>query len=130
MNEESYPAFEVEDPRLAEGLRSLPLAETPPRFTVEVMQKISRASRPRFRLTWLDFSLTAFFALMGLLVVVVSRSLPPYFDVYLRQEALYWLQRLQLDPALGRALLAGALMALGGVLTAAGLTYHLISRRL
>lgn len=97
-----------------EALFSLPLAETPPRFTASVMQQVRAASLPVFRLTWIDLVLFAFVAVMILAVILIGGSLPPYFDLYLRQEIAYWTQRAWLDPRLAWLALSAAGLILAG----------------
>lgn len=109
---------EQTDRVVEEALHSLPLAETPPHFAASVMRQVRAASLPVFRLIWIDLVLFAFVAVMLLVVILIGGSLPPYFDLYIRQEIAYWTQRVWLDPRLAWLALSAAGLILAG--TAAG----------
>lgn len=80
----------------------------------------------RFRLTWLDVSLSAFVAVMLLLIVLLGSALPLELVLYLRQELLYWNMRVQLEPLTPLLVLgASALMVGGSLLLAAMLVRYL-----
>ena len=101
---------------------------TPPAdLARNVMTQVrSTPQMPRFRLTWLDVSLSAFVAVMLLLIVLLGSALPPELVLYLRQELLYWNMRVQLDPLTPLLVLgASALMVGGSLLLAAMLVRYL-----
>jgi hypothetical protein len=65
-----------------DGLRSFPLQAAPPGLAPGVMAALrlpeqARAARPVFRLSWIDFALSGFAALMLALVLFLSGWLTP-----------------------------------------------------
>ncbi|MEJ2707922.1 MAG: hypothetical protein P8074_09960 [Anaerolineales bacterium] len=104
---------------------------TPPAdLARNVMTQVrSTPQMPGFRLTWLDGSLSAFVALMLLLIVLLGSALPPELVLYLRQELLYWSMRIQLDPLTPLLVLgASALLVAGSLLLVAMLVRYLLRR--
>lgn len=66
----------LDDP-IEDALRSYPLAETPLDFSKKVMQQITSPPALRFRLTWMDYALGLFLALLPAVGFFVWISLPP-----------------------------------------------------
>lgn len=67
------------DDMIEDALRTYPLADASPGFSKGVMRRISSktsAPAPRFRLTWLDYALGFFLALLPLVGFVIWASLP------------------------------------------------------
>src|SRR5258707_15265790 len=65
-----------------EALRSFPLRPAPPDLAPAVLAELrspqyARAARPVFRLSWIDFALSGFAALMLALVLLLSGWLTP-----------------------------------------------------
>jgi hypothetical protein len=91
---------------------------TPPAgLARNVMTQVrSTPQMPRFRLTWLDVCLSAFVAVMLLLVVLLGSALPPELMLYLRQEFLYWSMRVRLDPLTPLLVLGASALLVGGSL--------------
>src|SRR6266851_2369296 len=68
-----------------EALRSFPLQPAPPGLAPAVLAELrsperARAARPVFRLSWMDFALSGFAALMLALVLLMSGWLTPAAD--------------------------------------------------
>lgn len=86
----------MDDPRLDEALDSMPLALLPKGFSRRVLTKIERP-QVRFRLTFLDLSLPAFFTLFATIIVgafvwiytTMDPLWPPRFILLLQ---LTWLE--------------------------------------
>jgi hypothetical protein len=91
---------------------------TPPAdLARNVMTQVrSTPQMPRFRLTWLDVCLSAFVAVMLLLIVLLGSALPPELMLYLRQEFLYWSMRVRLDPLTPLLVLGASALLVGGSL--------------
>ena len=69
------------DDLIEDALRTYPLADTPPRFSKEVMQRVgltATVSPPalRFRLTWMDYALGFFLTLLPAVGFVIWACLP------------------------------------------------------
>jgi hypothetical protein len=68
---------------VVEALRTYPLDEVPAALQANVMSRVRAAARDKvlavhFRLTWMDFALSLFFAAMlGVVVLVGAMLLPP-----------------------------------------------------
>lgn len=87
------------DAIVEDALRSLPLEPAPPGLKANVMENIHDLPvRLRFRLHFIDYALALFAALMAGGVLLMSRWLPPQFELYLRLEALYWMQSIAYEP--------------------------------
>jgi len=53
------------DELIEEALRSYPLAEVPPNFSIQIMRQIRKTQpAPKFRLTWMDYALGLFLCLL------------------------------------------------------------------
>lgn len=94
------------------------MQDTPPGFTAAVLARIQPQPAPapvlpRFRLTWLDLALSLFAAGMIGLAWLLTATLPPVLTAQLRNQALYWLQSVRIEPWQPIVLLGGSL--LGGV---------------
>jgi hypothetical protein len=107
-----------------DALRSFPLRPAPPELAPGIMAALrlpeqARGARPVFRLSWIDFALSGFAALMLALVLLLSGWLTP---------AAARVQALAGGP-LGQAnaqvwlLALGGLAATGGLLLVAGLVF-------
>ena len=113
MDELNDREWRMEDEALAsvEGaLRSLPLAEPPPGLFTAVMAQVDPTPAielPVFRLNWMDFALSLFFAGMIGLAMLLSGWLPVEFRMTFAYQ-MRWMQMLHLDWVLWAALGAGA----------------------
>src|SRR5258706_15950152 len=99
-----------------DALRSFPLQPVPPGLAPGVMLAVrlpgqARAVRPVFRLSWIDFALSGFTALMLALVLLLSGWLTP---------VAAQLQALAAGPAFQSGVLVWGL-ALGGLAVTCGL---------
>jgi hypothetical protein len=87
----------VYDAVIEDALRSAPLEAPPPLLYAAVMQRVRLAPQPapppRFRIAWLDLALSAFFASMLLAAWFALRLIPPVWISYLRNQALWSLQK-------------------------------------
>ena len=106
-----------------EALYSLPMQPPPPMLFTNVMAQV-RAQSPKpvelpvFRLSWMDFALSLFFAGMIGVVMLVSICLPPVVRMNLDWQ-LRWFQVMEFDWALAAGLaLAAAACCLAAVLFA------------
>jgi hypothetical protein len=107
-----------------DALRRMPAAPAPVGLSAAVMAHIQRESapvaaleRPRFRLSWLEIALSLFAAGMISLAWLLTATLPPALTAQLRNQGLYWLQSMHIDPwfplfVIGAALLGGVGAAL------------------
>jgi len=121
------------DAAIVEAVRTYPLDEAPAALRAGVMSRLKAgriqagrlgASMPRFRLTWVDFALSLFFAAMLGAVMLVGVMLPPPLAAYLRLQMRYWFQMLTLQPVLPLVLAAVSLASAGAaVLLAARLAW-------
>ena len=107
-----------------DALRSFPLQPAPPRLASAVLAQLrspeyARAARPVFRLSWMDFALSGFAALMLALVLLLSGWLTPAAD---RMQAMAAGPLLQGDGLVWALALAG-LTVTGGLLLAAGVLF-------
>lgn len=92
------------DRQIEDALRSLPLAEAPDDLYQAVMQQIQERDpivRPVFHLSWVDFALSAFFAGMIGLIMLLTGWIPrqiwfPHLSMSLRIQ-LRWFQALHVD---------------------------------
>lgn len=99
------------DRQVEDALHSLPLAEPPAALFASVMTKIQEQDpfvRPVFRLSWVDFALSAFFAGMIGLAMLLTGWIPrqvwyPQLSMTLRLQ-LRWFQAFHLDGVLWAAL--------------------------
>ena len=106
------------------ALRSFPLEPAPDGLARGVMAALrlpgqARAARPVFRLSWIDFALSGFAALMLALVLLLSGWLTP---AAARMQALATGPAFQPD-MLVWLLALGGLVATGGLLLVAGLVF-------
>jgi hypothetical protein len=103
----------MNDQQLEEALQTWPLAEVPPDFTRGVMARIQPRRLPaqalKFRLTWMDFALGAFFSLLPPLVWLALRLLPAKAILYIKYQWLL-LQSPAYAPWMFLALGAGGLL--------------------
>lgn len=102
------------DTRIEDALRSLPLAEPPAGLFLSVMAQVKTrqvVEKPVFRLNWLDFALSLFFASMIGLAMLIGGLLPPQVRINLIWQ-FHWLQAMHFDwifwSALGLSLVACA----------------------
>lgn len=102
------------DARIEDALRSLPLAEPPAGLFLSVMAQVKTrqaVEKPVFRLNWLDFALSLFFASMLGLAMLIGGLLPLQVRINLVWQ-FHWLQAMHFDwifwPALGLSLAACA----------------------
>jgi hypothetical protein len=105
-----------------DALRSFPLQPAPPSLAPGVMAALrlpeqARAARPVFRLSWIDFALSGFAALMLALVLLLSGWLTP---TAARLQALAAGPVFQSDRLVWVLALAG-LVVTSGLLLVAGL---------
>ncbi len=65
------------DDLIEDALRTYPLADLPPGFSKKIMRQVNEThALPRFRLTWLDYALGFFLALLPVVGFVIWASLP------------------------------------------------------
>ena len=107
-----------------EALRSFPQQPAPPSLAPAVMLAVrlpgqARAVRPVFRLSWIDFALSGFTALMLALVLLLSGWLTP---VAAQLQVLAAGPAFQSD-ALVWILALGGLVVMGGLLLVGGLVF-------
>lgn len=102
------------DARIEDALQSLPVDEPPAGLFLSVMVQIKArqgVEKPVFKLNWLDFALSLFFASMLGLAMLVGGLLPPQVRINLVWQ-FHWLQATHFDwifwPALGLSLAACA----------------------
>jgi hypothetical protein len=98
-----------------DALRSFPMRPTPPGLAPDVLAALrspgaALASRPAFRLSWIDFALSGFAAMMLALLLLLSGWLTP--------EAAARLQAMAAGPLFQTGALAWTLAAAGLVITA------------
>lgn len=99
-----------------DALYTLQLVEAPPFLSKKVIQELeNRPQLPRFHLLWIDYVLSLFVAGMLALIYLVDGALPTELKLYLRLKALYWLQRLELDPWIPIMGIGGALLVVMGL---------------
>jgi len=124
--EDEWDAFRIVD----DSLRAIELEEVPPNFTVSVMERVGVLSPlPYFRLKWIDLFLGGFAAAMLGIVILVGLTLPPYFDLTIRQEMAYWFHRVLLDPAPWILWFAAALMGVMGGVFGMALLYRTLAHQ-
>lgn len=82
------------DPRIHEALVSAPLAAPPPLLYLAVMRRVQQAERPKFRITWLDVALPAFFASMLAVTWLALSLIPEIWIRYFQMQAEWGLQKL------------------------------------
>jgi len=112
-----------------DALITMRVAPPPADLARNVMSRVQKTPQmPAFRLTWLDLTLSAFVAVMLLLIVILGSALPPELGLYLRQELLYWSMRVQLDPLTPLLVLGTALLLVGGVVLLAGMLERYLVR--
>jgi hypothetical protein len=105
------------DAMVEDALVSMSVVAPPADLARKVMSQVQKTPQlPAFRLTWLDLTLSAFVAVMLLLIVILGSALPPELALYLRQELLYWSMRLQLDPLTPILIIGAAALLVGGTL--------------
>ena len=109
-----------------DALRSFPLRPAPPGLAPAVMALLraperSAAARPVFRLSWIDFALSGFAALMLALVLSLAGWLTPATTA--RLQAMVAAPLLQNDVLVWVFALAG-LVATSGLLLIAGLVFR------
>lgn len=104
--------IQPDDP-IEDALRTYPLADVPPNFSKSVMRRVratdARPLAPRFRLTWMDYALGFFLALLPVVGFVIWAFLPRTALLHLE---LHW-QLLQvgiLQPVLFVSLVAAAVL--------------------
>ncbi|MBI3243947.1 MAG: hypothetical protein HYZ49_16820 [Chloroflexi bacterium] len=108
-----------EDREVENALRSYPLAPAPPTLAPNVITRIHRlAPLPRFRLSWVDFAVSAFVAGMGGLGFILWQTLPPQLTPHIQLEFLRLTQQSN-GPILQNAILGGAGLAVFAVFVAA-----------
>jgi hypothetical protein len=98
-----------------DALNNLDLVEAPPELLKTVMAQVRGTPQPHFQLGWSDLLVSIFFAGILLMVGLVANMLPVDLRNYLHLEGLYWLQRFELQPLVPVTLIAGGLLALGGL---------------
>ena len=109
-----------------DALRSFPLRPAPPGLAPAVMAVLrtperSAAARPVFQLSWIDFALSGFAALMLALVLSLSGWVPPVAAA--RMQAMVAAPLLQSDVLVWVFALAG-LVAAAGLTLVAGLVFR------
>ncbi len=118
------------DELIEETLRKTPLEEPPAFLAESILRRVRQtpqaqpapaavparpAPRPAFRLTWLDYALSLFFAAMLGTLALITDTLPPELRRYWGQELSYWAQSSLLDL---RLLPAGYVLLLAGLAAA------------
>jgi len=108
-----------------DALRSFPLQPAPPGLAAAVLAELRSPERARtvwpvFRLSWMDFALSGFAALMLALVLLLSGWLTPAAD---RLQAMATGPLFQGD-GLVWALALASVVVTGGLLLAAGLMFR------
>ena len=103
-----------------DALRSFPLQPAPPGLAPGVMAALrlpeqARASRPVFRLSWIDFALSGFAALMLALVLLLSGWLTP---ASARLQVMAAGPRVQSDMLAWALAVAGLIVTVGLLLVA------------
>ena len=110
MNEEQFE----------DALHSWPLAELPPGFSKDVMNRIkprqpqtrvSQEGTLKFHLTWIDFALSIFFSLLPVIGFLAYVSLPRKLLLYLQYQWLL-LQSPAYQPVMFALLAAGVMLFL------------------
>jgi hypothetical protein len=110
MNEEQFE----------DALHSWPLAELPPGFSKDVMNRIkprqpqtrvSQEGTLKFHLTWIDFALSIFFSLLPVIGFLAYVSLPRKLSLYLQYQWLL-LQSPAYQPVMFALLAAGVMLFL------------------
>jgi hypothetical protein len=109
-----------------DALRSFPLRPAPPGLAPAVMALLraperAAAARPVFQLSWIDFALSGFAALMLALVLSLSGWVPPAAAA--RMQAMVAAPLLQSDVLVWVFALAG-LVAAAGLTLVAGLVFR------
>jgi hypothetical protein len=109
-----------------DALRSFPLRPAPPGLAPAVMALLraperAAAARPVFQLSWIDFALSGFTALMLALVLSLSGWVPPAAAA--RMQAMVAAPLLQSDVLVWVFALAG-LVAAAGLTLVAGLVFR------
>ncbi|MCI0521168.1 MAG: hypothetical protein L0Z70_13050 [Chloroflexi bacterium] len=117
----------MNDEQIEKALYAWPLAETPPGFRQSVLDRLKprRAGIPvKFRLTWMDYALGAFFALLPLLGYLAYVTLPPRSLLYLKYQWML-LQSPAYAPLVAAAAVCAALIAAALVIQSALQIYTL-----
>ena len=87
----------MNEKQLEDALHNWPLVEVPPGFSASILERleprqsfaqIPHVSKPKFRLTWMDFALGMFFSLLPVLGFVTLATLPQKFILYLKYQWL------------------------------------------
>lgn len=101
-----HDAYAVVD----EALRSYPLSPVPAHFLPLVMARIQALGpKPKFRLNWLDYTVSLFIAGMAGLVILLGWSMPP--QVVVHTQIPFWLlQQYFSSPYLWLTLLGGLVL--------------------
>jgi hypothetical protein len=99
------------DAMLSEALRTYPLRPLPRDLAPRVLARIT--PRSRFQLTWMDYALSGFGALMAAALLAGWRGLQSAFGAQLRTQALLLLQRTDFPAWAGALAGAAALAGLG-----------------
>jgi len=112
----------LDDP-IEDALRTYPLAETPLDFSKKVMQRITPPPALRFRLTWMDYALGFFLALLPAVGFFIWVSLPPLALLNLEFQ---WqvVQASDLFPALAFSLAAAGTLLFSGLLFSVNLLFR------
>ena len=95
MNEIEQAAMDIVD----DALQTYPLEPAPASIFPVVMKGIEiQKSLPKFKLSWLDYALSAFFAGMAGLVLFLwqSASLSPNWTAELQKDLFLWWQGIRL----------------------------------
>jgi hypothetical protein len=89
---------------VTDALRTYPLADSPPGLEAGIFSRLRALPagvRPKFRLHWYDFAISAFTTSMAGLGFVLWQSVPPPVMARLQVEGLIWFHRLiQMVPGL------------------------------
>jgi hypothetical protein len=108
-----------------DALRTIPLQPAPPGLAPAVLAVLRSpergAARPVFRLSWIDFALSGFAALMLALILSLAGWLPPAAAA--RLQAMVAAPLLQSDALVWAFALAG-LVAASGLMLVAGLVFR------
>jgi len=89
---------------VTDALRTYPLADAPPALEAGIfarLRALPAGVRPKFRLHWYDYAVSAFTTGMAGLGIVLWQSVPPQMLARLQVEGLLWFHRLiQMVPGL------------------------------
>lgn len=115
--------FDAHD-AVEDGLRSLPVIDPPPDLYASIMKQVEahprvEVERPRFRVTWLDFAISLFFAGMIGVALLIPALLPVSVRMTLDWQ-LGLLQAARLDRLIAAALLMSLLICAGAAALFAG----------